>query len=82
VSTASSNMKTVPFKAGDKVIGKVGGTTIDSIAGVKYHLDAQGEKPGFACYLTLVGKANPPGFPEGWPSAWFSLVWSGYKATR
>jgi hypothetical protein len=76
-------MKTGPFKAGDKVIGKVGCKTIDCVAEVKFSLDPKGEKPGSKlCYLTLVGKANPAGFPEGWPSVCFSLIWSGDKATR
>jgi hypothetical protein len=76
-------MKTRPFKAGDKVIGKFGGTTIDCVAQVRYHLDPKVDKPvAKLCYLTLVGKTNPSGFPEGWPSAWFSLIWSGDKATH
>lgn len=57
--------------------------TIYCVARVTYDPEFKGEKPNFAlCYLTLLGKANPPRFPEGWPGTCFRLIWSGHKATR
>jgi len=78
-------MKTLPFKAGDKVkfVTTRADTTIYCVSRVTYQPEFNREKPNFAlCSVTLVGKPNPPRFPEGWPGKGLRLVWSSQKATR
>jgi len=75
-------MKTSPFKVGDKVMLKEGDTTLDCVAAVRYRYKHKGEAGSQLCYLDLVGKANPPGKEEGWPSECFRLMWTGDRATR
>jgi len=75
-------MKISPFKVGDKVILKAGGKTLDCVAAVRYRFVHQGDPGAQICYLDLVGKDSPAECEDGWPSAYFRLMWSGDKAAR
>ena len=75
-------MKTSPFKVGDKVMLKAGGKTLDCVSAVRYRFVHEGEPGTQVCYLELVGKDNPTRTEDGWPSAYFRLMWSGDRATR
>lgn len=75
-------MKTSPFKVGDKVMLKAGSTTLDCVAAVRYRFVHEGDPGAQVCYLDLVGKDNPSESEDGWPSAYFRLMWSGDKAAR
>ena len=55
--------------------------TIYCVDRVSFDPNSKREEPNSPlCYLTLLGKPNPPRFPEGWPSACFRLIWSGHTA--
>jgi hypothetical protein len=75
-------MKTSPFKVGDKVMLRVGGTTLDCVAAVRYRFIHEGEPGTQAFFLDLVGKDNPDDREGGWPSTEFRLMWSGDRAAR
>jgi len=72
-------MKTGPFKVGDKVMLKVGGSTIDCVSAVRYRFLHEGKPGTQICFLELVGKDNPE-HERGWPAVHFNLMWSGDRA--
>jgi hypothetical protein len=75
-------MKTSPFKVGDKVMRKDGGTTIDCVAAVRYRYLHEGRPGSYVSHLELVGQDNPNDKNGGWPSEEFRLIWSDDRAAR
>jgi hypothetical protein len=78
-----TRMKTGQFKVGDKVMLKVGGTTVDCVERTGYRFLHEGKPGAHLYYLHLVGKGGPSeGGGRGWPASDFRLIWSDDRAAH